>query len=248
MLKEYKLVKNSTTPWLCFRDPNSKLVYFVHSKCACTFYKQLFQKLGWQESTTNDIDWETAVVFSYIRDPLKKHRGGIIQWFYNNNKSDILKNNENSMDFFTMLSRIAYLDHHSLSIYEHLGENSRLVNWIPIDYPSIDHKQRTIELLEQYSTIDSDTKTWLENLSPKNVSIGFKKKCVDILMTLPVHPLIIKSIEYDRFLYDRVTKKNFEPASYPRQIDYLKSLGMTQEQAEAHADHDVETGNYINWN
>ena len=248
MLKEYKLVKNSTTPWLCFRDPRSKLVYFVHSKCACTFYKQLFQKLEWQKTTTNEIDWDTNIVFSYIKDPLKKHRGGIIQWFYHNNKIDILENNANNMDFFDMLSRIAYLDHHSLSIYEHLGENSKLVRWIPIDYPLIDHKQRTIELLEQYSTVDSDTKAWFEDLTPKNVSLGFKKKCVDILMELPVDPLITKSIEYDRFLYDSVTKKNFEPASYSRRIDYLKKQGMTQAQAEAHADTDVETGNYINWN
>jgi len=246
--KEYKLVKNSTTPWACLRDPGSKLVYFVHSKCACTFYKQLFQKLGWQEITTNEIDWDTDIVFSYIKDPLKKHRGGIIQWFYHNDKIEILKNNENSRDFFIMLSRIAYLDHHSLSIHEHLAENSKLVNWIPIDCPLIDHKQRTIELLEQYSTIDSDTKTWFEKLTPKNVSSGSKKKYIDTLMELPVDPLITKSIEHDRFLYDKVTKKNFEPANYSSQINYLKSQGMSQQQAEAHCDNDVETGNYINWN
>lgn len=247
MLKEYKLVKNSTTPWACLRDPRSKLVYFVHSKCACIFYKQLFQKLGWQEITTNEIDWDTSIVFSYIRDPLEKHRIGIVEWFYYNNKTDVLKNNATDINFFTMLSQIAYLDHHAMSIYEHLGENSQLVNWIPIDQPSIDHKQQTIELLEQESTIDSDIKTWFINLPPLHVSTGFKKECYNVLMGLPVTPLILKLVEYDRCLYDSATKKNYEPASYPQRIDFLKSLGISQKEAEASADRDVETGKYLNW-
>lgn len=248
MLKEFNIVKNATTPWLCFRDPKSKLVYFLHSKCASTFYRQLFLKLKWKKCTTSEIDWGTDIVFSYIRDPLKKHRIGIIEWFYYNEQSQILENNATDINFFIMLSRIAYLDIHSLSIYEHLGENSRLVNWIPIDRPEIDHKQHTIELLEQYSTIDSDTKTWFENLPTNHVSFGFKKECYNKLMKLPVDPLIVKSLEYDNMLYDSVTRKKYEPATYPQRIDYLKSTGMSQEDAETFADRDVDTGEYVNWN
>lgn len=248
MSSESNLIKNSSTPWLCFKDPRSKLVYFVHSKCACSFYKQLFSKLGWNECASTDIDWKSDKVFSHIRDPLKKHRIGIIEWFYYNNKTSILQNNATDLDFFMMLSRIAYLDHHSLSIYEHLGENSVLVDWIPIDHPTVNHKQQTIDLIEQEYFIDDNIKTWFTNLPPKHVSTGFKKECYNALMELPVDPLIIKSIEYDRFLYDRVTKKNYEPSGYSKQIEYLKSLGMSQENAEISADRDVASGAYINWN
>lgn len=248
MLKEFNIVKNTTTPWLCLKDPGSELIYFVHSKCACSLYKQLFLKLGWKECTTTEIDWANNMVFSYIRDPLEKHRIGIIEWFYYENKIDILKNNANDLNFFTMLSKILFLDCHSMSIYEHLGDNSALVNWIPIDQSTVDHKQLTIGLIEQYSKIDDDVREWFIKLSPANVSTGFKKECYNKLMELSVDPLIIKSIEYDRCLYDSVTKKLYEPENYSQRINYLKSLGMSQEEAELDADRDVGTGEYINWN
>jgi hypothetical protein len=248
LLKEFNIVKNTTTPWLCLKDPGSELIYFVHSKCACSLYKQLFLKLGWKECTTTEIDWANNMVFSYIRDPLEKHRIGIIEWFYYENKIDILKNNANDLNFFTMLSKILFLDCHSMSIYEHLGDNSALVNWIPIDQSTVDHKQLTIGLIEQYSKIDDDVREWFIKLSPANVSTGFKKECYNKLMELSVDPLIIKSIEYDRCLYDSVTKKLYEPENYSQRINYLKSLGMSQEEAELDADRDVGTGEYINWN
>lgn len=248
MLNRSNLVKNSTTPWLCLKDTESNLVYFVHSKCACSFYKQLFFKLNWKEISSVDIDWNNHIVFSHIRDPLTKHRTGIIEWFYHNDKIDVLHENSKNLNFFTMLSQISYLDHHSLSIHEHLGGNSELVNWIPIDQPGVDHVQQTFDLIEQHHAINNTVKTWFRNLPPLNVSTGFKKQCVDKLMQLPPTPLIIKSIEHDNLLYDRVTKKNFEPMKYSKRIDYLKSLGMTQKDAESHADQDVETGNYLNWN
>jgi hypothetical protein len=241
------LFKNSTTLWECFKDTKSNLVYFVHSKCACTFYKQLFSKLNWKKFVSVDIDWNTHVVFSHIRDPLTKHRTGIIEWFYYNNKIDLLYKNSENSTFFTMLSEIAYLDTHSLSIYEHLGENSNLVSWIPIDQPGVDHVQQTFNLIEQQHSIDNTVKQWFKNLPPLNVSTGFKKQCVDKLKELPPTPLIIKSIEHDNWLYDRVTKKNFEPVNYSKRINYLKSLGMTQKDAKSHADHDVETGLFLNW-
>ena len=158
MPNKHILFKNSTTPWECFKDTKSNLVYFVHSKCACTFYKQLFSKLNWKKFVSVDIDWNTHVVFSHIRDPLTKHRTGIIEWFYYNNKIDLLYKNSENSNFFTMLSEIAYLDTHSLSIYEHLGENSKLVSWIPIDQPGVDHVQQTFNLIEQQHSIDNTVK------------------------------------------------------------------------------------------
>jgi hypothetical protein len=105
-----------------------------------------------------------------------------------------------------------------------------------------------VELIEQYATIADNTKEQLLNLAPYHVSTGFKKWCNEKILRIPPTPLIIKSIEYDRWLYDTVTKKNFEPANYSQQIKYLKSQRLTQQQAEQQADNDVQTGNYLNWN
>jgi hypothetical protein len=249
LLRESNLIKNETTPWACFKDPKSELVYFIHSKCACSFYKQLFLKLGWQDFTSVEIDWDKHIVFSHIRDPLKKHRIGIIEWFYFNNKIDILESNFENINFITMLSQIAYLDHHSLSIHEHLGAKSGLVNWIPIDHKLIDHKQHTINFIEQYSsTINDNIKDWFIQLAPKNVSTGFKKKCYNTLMELTATPLILKSIEYDRCLYDLVTHHNgFEPDNYQLRISQLENDGYTNVEAQRIADNEVANGEYLKW-
>ena len=249
MLKEHNLVKNNNTSWACYKDPESDLVYFRHSKCAGSFYKQLFLKLGWKKFTSTDIDWNKHIVFSHIRDPLKKHRIGIIEWFYFNNKTDILESNFENTNFFTMLSQIAYLDDHSLSIYEHLGTNSSLVHWIPMDHELIDHKQCTIEFIEQHSSlIDLAVRDWFAKLAPKYVSIGFKKKCYNMLMDLPVTPLILKSIEYDRCLYDLVTQSgNFEPVNYQSRIKQLENAGHTNVDAQRIADSEVANGEYLKW-
>ena len=242
------IVTNAETPWLCLKDPESKLVYWVHSKCACSFYKKIFAKLNWTETTTTDIDWENDVVFSHIRDPLVKHRIGIIEWFYQNNSEKLLKDNFDNNQFFLLLSQATYLDIHSMSIFDHLGkEKSSKIKWIPLD-TNVNHVKETVELIEQYATIADNTKEQLLNLAPYHVSTGFKKWCNEKILRIPPTPLIIKSIEYDRWLYDTVTKKNFEPANYSQQIKYLKSQGLTQQQAEQQADNDVQTGNYLNWN
>lgn len=249
MLKDFKIVKNETTPWACYKDPRSLLVYFVHSKCACLFYQELFLKLGWHICTVNDIDWEINRVFSYIRDPLVKHRIGIIEWFYFNNCVHLLEENANNNNFFKLLSEIGHIDHHSLSIYDHLGDKSQLVQWIPIDRPGIDHKQITVALLQQYSIVDPAIKEWFLKRPPVHVSTGFKKECSNRLMSLPTHPMITKSIEYDRCLYDNVIRPlRFEPDNFQLRVKELEKTGLDNLEAQAAADAEVESGEYLKWN
>ena len=249
MLKNFKIVQNNTTPWLCYRDLSSPLVYFVHSKCACIFYKELFSKLRWEPCTVTDIDWGHNRVFSYIRNPLIKQRIGIIEWFYFNDLVHLLEENASNDNFFKLLSEIGYIDHHSLSIYDHLGDKSQLVHWIPIDQPSINHKQKTVELIEQYSTISSEIKEWFLKRLPVHVSTGFKKECCNRLIELPVHPMVTKSIDYDWCLYDSVTKPiGFEPANYQLRVKKLEETGLTNISAQEIADNEVASNEYLNWN
>ncbi len=241
------LVTNSETPWLCFKDPMSKLVYWVHSKCACSFYKRIFKHLGWTETNTTDIDWDNDVIFSYMRDPLVKHRVGIIEWFYFNNCEYLLKDNFGSEQFFVLLSQATYLDWHSMSILDHLGkEKVSKIIWFPID-TEINHVGETIKLIEQHRPVPAEYKKIILEEKPYHTSGGFKKLCNEKILKIQPTPMIIKSLEYDRWLYDTVTKKNFEPANYPQRIEFLKSRGLTQEEAEQQADNDVHTGEYLNW-
>ena len=241
-------VTNQQTPWVVYRDPGSQLVYFVHSKCACSFYKKLFEQLNWQLDTTASIDWDNDLVFSYIRDPLIKHRMGIIEWFYYNNKIQLLQDNYDNRDFFQMLSEIVYLDMHSMSLYEHLGENIFKMHLIPIDVPTINHKKATIELIKTHSDISPQTIQWFLDLPPQYVSVGFKRNCIDQLLTHEPNSLIVKSLEYDQHVYDTVSKMpGFEPTTYPIRIQQLLNSGLSQRQAEEIADTEVANGQYLNW-
>ena len=243
-----KLILNNTTPWACFRDGSGPLVYFLNSKCACSFYKKLFNKLNWQVCTTDDIDWNTDIVFSYIRDPIQRHRMGIIEWFYFFKQEELLTKNFDNATFFQLISEAVYLDIHSMSIYEHLGENSLTVNWIPVDQPTVNHRNTTLELIEKYSSITDEDKRWFLELAPQHVSGKFKKACINKLLLIPPTSLIIKSIEFDQYLYDRVTKpKNFEPENYQYRIAQLLSSGLSQFDAEKIADQEVAVGQYQNW-
>lgn len=242
------LITNDKTPWVCLKDPSGPLVYFIHSKCACTFYKQLFNKLNWQICTVADIDWGTNIVFSYIRKPIQKHRMGIIEWFFFFNQVELLKTNFNNDHFFQLLSEIAYADIHSMSIYEHLGNNSSKVIWIPIDQSTVNHRMVTLSLIEKYSSITENIKKWFLELVPQHVSGKFKKECINKLLSIPPTPLILKSIEIDQYLYDQVTTPiNFEPDNYQTRIQQLKLTGLSQCDAEKIADQEVLLGQYQNW-
>ena len=241
-------IKNINTPWVCLRDTHSKLVYFIHSKCACTFYKQLFFKLGWQTITTADVDWNNDIVFSYIRHPMRKHRTGILEWFYCNGLGDLLEEKEGDQKFLQMLSEIVYIDIHSMSIYDHLGDLSTQVQWIPLDQSGVDHKLETIKLLEKYQALPEDIKEWFLTLPPRHTSTGTRRRYLDKLLSMEPTALIIKYNEYDQCLYDHViTPTGFEPTNYSTRIQELKNKGLTQTEAEKIADSEVLTGDYKNW-
>ena len=179
---------------------------------------------------------------------MKKQRIGLIEWFYFNEKVKVHEQNANNLDFFIMLSCAVYLDFHSMSIYEHLGDRAKLVKWIPIDLPTVDHKQKTIELISQESHIDDIIKEWFLTLLPCHVTTGFKKECYNKLMQLPVHSLIVKSIDFDRCLYDDVTiEPGFEPDNYQDRIEQLEETGYTNTQAQEIADVEVANGQFLKW-
>jgi hypothetical protein len=135
-----------------------------------------------------------------------------------------------------------------MSIYEHLGKNSSKIIWIPIDQPTVDHRIVTLELIEKYSLITENIKKWFLELAPQHVSSKFKKDCTNKLLAIPPTPLIIKSIEVDQYLYDRVTApKNFEPANYRYKIAQLELSGLSQIESEKIVDREVELGLYQNW-
>ena len=237
------LVHNRDTPWLCLRHPMQDIFYWVHSKCACSYYKNILSRLLWKRCTTKDISWGQSKVFSHIRDPIKKHRTGLIEYFYYHKCQHILRDNENNDDFWLMLSRAPWLDVHSMSIWEHLGEKSDLVNWIPIDKPDFSHLDSTLDYIGF-----TDDRSLMYKQPVINASTGFKKECVNRLLGISPDPLITKYLEQDQQIYDFVIRDpGFEPMKYQQKLSELLRQGVTREFAESILDQDVATGAYLDW-
>jgi hypothetical protein len=95
--------------------------------------------------------------------------------------------------------------------------------------------------------LSDNTKAHLLEYKPYHTSTGFKKDCNQRMLNIPLSPLLIKSLEFDNFLYSQATIKNFEPATYPQRIEWLKKSGLSQAEAETLADKDVLSGQYLNW-
>lgn len=189
-------------PWECWKSPTTNLVYFVHSKCASRTYDRLMNRLQWCQTATNSIDWHRDTVFSFIRNPIDKHRKGIVEFFYyNQNLTDLIKQIDQDSNWITLLSHVAYLDHHSISIRNMLGKNAEKVKWIPID-TAFDHKAMTFELLEKHGElVPIEVKNWFLNLPKINESTPKQTAIYTQLRDLPTPPHVVRYLDYDDILY-----------------------------------------------
>ena len=199
-------ITDHQVPRECWRGPNNT-VYFVHSKCASRTYDMLMGKLGWNKITTQDIDWIEDCVFSYIRDPIVKHRKGIAEFFfYNKNLLPLSTDIINNKLWVIALSSATCLDHHSESIHNMLGKNAELINWIPID-TGVDHKSITFNILESRGVnVSEEIKDWFLILPRVNESTATETKVFELLSLQPVPPHVLRYLDYDTILYQHVIR------------------------------------------
>jgi hypothetical protein len=241
-------IKDSETGWECYRSPNgSGLVYFVHRKCASTTYISLFIKLNWVHTNTTTIDWSKEKVFSHIKDPLIKHRKGIVEsctQLYPGVLNLVLENT----NLIQFISHATSFDIHSFTIERMLGKNATCVHWIPLD-TVLNHKEATLQFINQYdSLVPQEVADWFLLSSNKNISNNNEKKLYNLLMQQSVPVEILRYVDFDQCLYDSVTKTNFEPATYSQRIMQLKDQGLSQSEAEEVTDQEVFDNTYLHWN
>jgi len=197
--------------WQAYRCNN--LVYFRHFKCASSFYLELFSKtLQWTQICIQDINWTEDHVFSYIRNPFNKRITGLAEYvcriYQEENSKDFNHNTFlellNHPYFSRMIAKTFILDDHSLPIYNILGTNAELVDWIPIDVDKINHVELTLKLLASHN-INVDLST-VQNISldQRNVSIGYKKQFIEQLKTEEIPNLVVTDLDYDDILYNHV--------------------------------------------
>jgi len=198
--------------WVYFRSTTAKLMYFVNYKCASTLYRHWFAKIGWEvvHLSSDEVDWKNYYVFSYIRNPLIKHRKGVVEFFAKQQLTDLLESTMEVDDrWVNIISNIVDLDGHTRTIRSILGETTPLqIDWIPID-TSFDHKKYTIDLLEMHGEYILDQhKQQLYSAMRVNEATTTENKMFEKLMAVSVSDQIINFIDFDQCIYDMVINQD----------------------------------------
>ena len=236
---------------ICYRHPTLDLVFYPHQKCASSTYRKLFEFQNWLVIDVNDIDWTRDKVFAHIRDPLVRHRKGVVEDIV-----DVAKISPQVMEFFLtpagakFLTVITIVEYHCHTIEKRFGHtNASLINWIPID-TNLDHVEITFEFLKKNGAPVADNVKQQFLLTPNaNTSTVTELKLYNMLMAEPTPGEILRYIDFDRCLYAEVLNfYGFEPHNYRDRVEQLKNGGLTESEAQATADQEVVSGEYLKWN
>lgn len=229
-------------PWLCYRsNKNLNLVYFSCNKCASTFYDEFYKKLGWREITTRDINWSEDFVLSYIRNPVVRHRKGIVDGICNYfpEMKHVFLDNLEKLKF---LANITSIEAHSYSIYRMLGASAEEIHWIPID-TALDHRQETLKILSNHDEdVDQETTQWFLFRPKANESSPEKIELYNQLCSVSMPPEIVRYLDFDICIYNKATTPEphvIFPELYKTKIQQLVDKGFTQEEAEKVVDVEI---------
>jgi hypothetical protein len=245
-MDKFQPLLDHNTPWVCYRsNKNNNLVYFSCNKCASTFYDKFYKELGWEKITTADINWSTNFVLSYIRDPVVRHRKGIVEGIfavYPLMKKVFL----NDFEKLKFLANVTSVEAHSYSIYRMLGFNATKIHWIPID-TDLDHKQETLKILSYHNeNVNQGTVEWFLSLPRDNESTVEEIEFYNQLRNISTPPEILRHLDFDICLYNKsITPEphTINPKIYTAKIQELRNKGLTQEEAEKIVD--IEIFDYI---
>lgn len=242
------LLKKHNSPMKCYKHPILDLIFYPNQKCASTTYRQLFEKQNWNSICITNIDWNKHQVFAHIKNPLTRHRKGIVEGIceYFPEVKKIFMTPEGAK----FLTNITIIESHSYTIEKWLGEeNATSVHWIPID-TDLDHIQETFKFLESKGApVDDDIKQWFLTMPRHNESNPDEIMLYKLLMSHETPGEILRYIDFDRCLYGLVLDRyQFEPKNYRDRVQLLKVNGMSELQAQQQADQEVESGEYLNWN
>jgi hypothetical protein len=243
-MQKFEPLLDHHVPWLCYRSTkNARLVYFSCNKCASTFYDAFFEKLNWSKITTQDVKWSEDYVFSYIRNPLTRHRKGIVEGLFSffPEMKPVFVGHPERLKF---LANLTSIEAHSYSIHRMLGNNARHIDWIPID-TDLDHRQYTLSVLAEHNeNIDQETANWLINADKNNTSTVEEIEFYNQLCSIKTPPEILRYLDFDICLYNKATTPPPHIVAakyYAERIQELLNQGLSQCEAEKIVDVEVFT-------
>jgi hypothetical protein len=146
------------------------LVYLPITKHASTSYTELFvNRLKWQISHIDLVDWTTDHVFAHLLHPYTRHLKGISTCLTKYQLYDLVDNK----NLLKLLST-AVFDLHSYPLTPALGENAFKIDWLLLDHHIVPGNQLTIKLLDSYGI-----KITEDDIPKLNTQSAYEKEIID---------------------------------------------------------------------
>jgi len=134
-----------TNPNLGQACTTAHLIYLRNYRCVSSlFYNNFINGMKWEPMEYKDIDWGNKLIFSHLADPIERRHKGIAHWLIRNNLHTEFRVNEEFQDY---IINLPYIDNHSASYHEMLGEKITKIRWIICDYDNYD---KTIENTDKF--------------------------------------------------------------------------------------------------
>lgn len=161
----------------------NNLVFVPLYKNAATTYEHFFgYLLKWESILTENIDWNSDKVFSYISNPITRHIKGTVEFL-------TLKNLQHLVDHpdFRDIFVNGFFDHHTMPISILFGDKKDLIYWMPIDHPTTTSEELTgkflashgvsidISKIKRYHSSPAEKKELEQKIQKTFNEIGFTK-------------------------------------------------------------------------
>ncbi len=152
-LEKFKPIDN---PEIFHACRHNSIVYIRNYKVASSYYYYNFiNVMGWQPILPTEIDWDNEIVFSHITDPIARRHKGISMFLFLNNLVEDYFDNTVIQEY---IGSLPYIDNHSASIYQMLGDNTNKVNWLLADYTDPAVAYKTTANFMEYHNLSKMTK------------------------------------------------------------------------------------------
>jgi hypothetical protein len=150
---------------------HKNLVYIPITKHASSTYTDLFQnKLGWEKTQSNFIDWDKDHVFSHIIHPYERHLKGTVEAIIKYGIRELVDHPK-----FSKLLTTAVFDLHSYPLTCTFGiERMFKIDWLLLDHPKYSGNAITAKFLQSNGIDISES-----DIPNIHESDGYKKKLTE---------------------------------------------------------------------
>jgi hypothetical protein len=209
---------------------HKNIAYVPVTKCASTYYCNLFSNSGWKFYQLDNLDQSTTKLFGFVMHPMKRHLKGITEFLVRSytdkliDQTNLDKNpevpwvvNSGPTDYATLLKdldtiymqnlvgRIGVGDEHSLPYSAQFGDLLYKINWIPVDILDSHDQKTAIENFFKANQITTFLQKNTKNHASSDLQLKVFDKVCSIVKNSGYYPQLHQIFDEDlRFYYNLV--------------------------------------------